>query len=97
MLFNLIRNYHKFIKLTPPNANITKKKVIEYPFCKIIIGFLSIDFELGSRVPLIDAIPIAITIKSIEWMTMKNKMKLDASIEQHMVEALVASLNTTKC
>lgn len=97
MLFNLMGNYHKFIKLTPPNANTTNKRVIEYPFCKITIRSSNTDFEFGSCVPLIDVIPIAITIKSNEWMTMGNKMKLDASVEHHMAKALVASPNTTKC
>jgi hypothetical protein len=86
MLLNLLGNSHKFRKLTPPNANIVKKRVIEYPLCKITIGSSSTDFELGLHVPLIDAIPIGQTNKSNEWMTRGNRTKLDAFVEHHMVE-----------
>ncbi len=86
MLLNLVGNSHKFTKLIPPNANVVKKRVIKYPFCKITIGSSSTDFELGSHVPLIDAIPIGQTNKSNEWMTRGNKMRLDAYVEHHMAK-----------
>jgi hypothetical protein len=84
MLLNLVGNFHKLRKLTPLNANIVKERVIEYPFCKITIGSSSTDFELGSCMPLIDAIPIGQTNKSNEWMTRGNRMRLDACVEHHM-------------
>ncbi len=86
MLFKIVEIFHKLRKLIPPNASPIKKRVIEYPFCKITIGSSSIDFELGSLMPLIYAIPIGQTNKSNEWMTRGNKMRLDASIEHCMAE-----------
>jgi hypothetical protein len=81
-----VGNFHKLRKLTPPNAITIKKRVIEYPLCKITIGSSSTKFELGSCVPLLDAIPIGQTNKSNEWMTRGNRMRLDASFEHHMAE-----------
>jgi hypothetical protein len=86
MLINLEGNFHKLGKLTPPNANIVKKRVIEYLFYKITIGSSSTHFELGSCVHLIDIIPIGETIKSNEWMTKGNRIRLDACIKHHMAK-----------
>jgi hypothetical protein len=86
MLFKIVEIFHKLRKFIPPNVGPIKKRVIEYPFCKITIGSSSTNFELGSLMPLIDAIPIGQTNKSNEWMTRGNRMRLDASIEHHVVE-----------
>ena len=66
-------------RLTPPKANTAKKSVTEYPFCKMTIGSSTPNFELGSRVPLIEAMPIADTMRSNEWITRGKRIKPDGS------------------
>jgi hypothetical protein len=79
-----VGNFHKLRKLTPLNYSTVKKRVIKYAFYKITIGSLSINFELGSHVPLIDVIPIGQTNKSNKWMIKGNRMRLDVFVEHCM-------------
>jgi hypothetical protein len=66
-------------ELTPVKATTARPSVMEYPFCRITMGSSTTDFELGSLVLLMEAMPIAETTKSNEWTTRGNRINPEAS------------------
>jgi hypothetical protein len=66
-------------ELTPVKASTARPSVMEYPFCRITMGSSTTDFELGSLVLLMEAMPIAETTKSNEWTTRGNRINPEAS------------------
>jgi hypothetical protein len=66
-------------ELTPVKASTARPSVMEYPFCRITMGSSTTDFEPGSLVLLMEAMPIAETTKSNEWTTRGNRINPEAS------------------
>ena len=61
-------------------------------FCKMTIGSSTPNIELGSRVPLIEAMPIADGVRSNEWITRGKRIKPDGSASIAINNESVAQL-----